>query len=130
MTNNNIADISMFESLQSNQHSQTGMNQMSVFNTYDRNALTSAIASYKKVINDIVGGDDDESTMGKYFKIHGKVVEVFKKEYKKLEEQSKKEPDNTTLKKERDEYNMYRNDIVSVPPQIRGQMKVSAPFFR
>jgi hypothetical protein len=130
MSNNNLANISAFESLQNNQHAKTGMSSMSVFNTYDRNAITGAIAAYKKIINDIDTEEDDESAMNKYFKTHAKTVEVFKKEYKKLEEQSKKEPDNDTLKKERDEYNRYYNDIVSVPAKIRGQMKVGVPFFR
>jgi hypothetical protein len=30
--NNNIADISVFESLQSDQHTKTGVSQMAVFN--------------------------------------------------------------------------------------------------
>ncbi|MDR1269208.1 MAG: hypothetical protein LBK82_06760, partial [Planctomycetaceae bacterium] len=128
MSNNNLADISAFESLQNNQNAKTGMSSMSVFNTYDRNAITSAITAYKKIVNDIDAGEDDESAMNKYFKTHAKTVEVFKKEYKKLEEQSKKEPDNDTLKKDRDEYNRDYNDIVSVPAKINGQMKVGVPF--
>jgi uncharacterized protein (DUF3084 family) len=44
MTNNNLADISAFESLQANQHVQTGMSQMAVFN--DVNAVRSAVQKY------------------------------------------------------------------------------------
>jgi hypothetical protein len=33
MANNNLADISAFEALQANQHSQTGIDSMNVFNT-------------------------------------------------------------------------------------------------
>ncbi|MDR1268906.1 MAG: hypothetical protein LBK82_05225 [Planctomycetaceae bacterium] len=41
MSNNNLADISMFESLQANQHAQTGISQMAVFN--DLNTLKSLV---------------------------------------------------------------------------------------
>ena len=34
MTNNNLADISVFESLQSEQHNRTNMSSMSVFNEF------------------------------------------------------------------------------------------------
>jgi hypothetical protein len=34
MSNNNLADISVFEQLQSGQHAKTGMSSMSVFNAF------------------------------------------------------------------------------------------------
>jgi hypothetical protein len=45
MLQNNRANISTFETLQANQHAQTGVSQMAVFN--DLNALKTAVARYK-----------------------------------------------------------------------------------
>jgi DNA-binding transcriptional regulator GbsR (MarR family) len=47
MTNNNLADISMFESLQSEQHHRTNMSSMSVFNDAQE------IAKAAKKLNEI-----------------------------------------------------------------------------
>jgi flagellar biosynthesis chaperone FliJ len=47
MTNNNLADISMFESLQSEQHGRTGVSSMSVFNDAQE------IAKAAKKLNEI-----------------------------------------------------------------------------
>ena len=44
--NMNLADISMFESLQSDQHNRTNMNQMSVFN--DLNKLNRTMEELRK----------------------------------------------------------------------------------
>jgi hypothetical protein len=40
MTNNNLADISAFESLQSDQHNRTNMSSMSVFNEVTASDVT------------------------------------------------------------------------------------------
>jgi chorismate mutase len=45
MTNNNLADISQFESLQSDQHDRTNMNSMSVFNEFTRKSDESLVES-------------------------------------------------------------------------------------
>jgi hypothetical protein len=46
--NNNLADISVFEQLQSNQHSQTNTSQMAVFN--DIGTLSKQVDEYSKRI--------------------------------------------------------------------------------
>jgi prophage DNA circulation protein len=47
MLQSNRADISMFESMQANQHAKTGVSQMAVFN--DLNALKAATDKYTSV---------------------------------------------------------------------------------
>jgi hypothetical protein len=46
MTNNNLADISVFEQLQTGQNARTGMSQMSVFNEFD--GLKTAIKKWNQ----------------------------------------------------------------------------------
>jgi chorismate mutase len=45
MSNNNLADISAFESLQSEQHNRTNMSSMSVFNEFTRKSDESLVES-------------------------------------------------------------------------------------
>jgi FtsZ-binding cell division protein ZapB len=47
----NLADISIFESLQSNQHDKVGMTQMAVFN--DLASVKSAVDAYNKVQREV-----------------------------------------------------------------------------
>jgi hypothetical protein len=45
MPNNNLADISAFENLQSEQHNRTNMSSMSVFNEFTRKSDESLVQS-------------------------------------------------------------------------------------
>jgi hypothetical protein len=52
MMNQSIADISIFESLQSDQHARTGVSQMSVFN--DLAAVKGLADKYKSMVNSYI----------------------------------------------------------------------------
>ncbi|MDR1924524.1 MAG: hypothetical protein LBQ66_09115 [Planctomycetaceae bacterium] len=81
MNNNNVADISVFESLQANQHAKTGMSQMSVFNVSP---------AYKRITGDL---DKDFAALERAYNDaleHAAVVEKGIKtlqEYKKLSDE-------------------------------------------
>jgi hypothetical protein len=69
MPNNNLADISAFELLQSDQHGKTGMSQMSVFGAYDRDVITNAkeFADNDKVVATAGSLDAIKRLVDKYF---------------------------------------------------------------
>jgi hypothetical protein len=52
MPNNNVADISAFESIQSEQHIKTGMSSMSVFN--DLNKVKDLAVKYKSTVDSYI----------------------------------------------------------------------------
>ncbi|MDR2170521.1 MAG: hypothetical protein LBP59_10300, partial [Planctomycetaceae bacterium] len=59
MKNQNVADISVFESLQADQHAKTGMSQMSVFNWNNvlppRKAPPEVVSKVKQLVAEFEG---------------------------------------------------------------------------
>jgi hypothetical protein len=56
---NNLANISVFESLQTEQHDRTGVNQMSVFNTQkDVDDIKKANDDYAKVLDKAIAAKE------------------------------------------------------------------------
>jgi hypothetical protein len=79
MTNNNLADLSAFESLQSDQHGKTGMSSMSVFNAM----TTSDMSKYTKELDDVTKKAlEARRTAGRmYQKVEALVKKLTKEEF-------------------------------------------------
>jgi phage terminase small subunit len=93
MSNSNLADISAFEQLQTNQHTQTGVSQMAVFN--DVNSLKKQIDEYIKRRDLAQQRMDESNRLQRESKILSKTItSEIRKEYevaRKIEDKTKRD---------------------------------------
>ncbi|MDR2116771.1 MAG: hypothetical protein LBP87_10380 [Planctomycetaceae bacterium] len=94
MLNNNLADISTFESIQSDQHAKTGMSSMSVFN--DLNKVKDLSVKFKSAVDNYV-----DSHLSKAKAIYDTYSDAVKK-------QGELKPDDPLVKKMQDMKDMEK----------------------
>ncbi|MDR2170665.1 MAG: hypothetical protein LBP59_11025 [Planctomycetaceae bacterium] len=106
--NNNVADISLFESLQSGQHERMGINPMAVFN--DLNKVKDLVAQYKSLVET-------------YNKSHIPQAKAVYAEYQEaIKTQGVLQADNPVWQKVKDTFETdlkLKNKIMSITKQLK-----------
>jgi DNA gyrase/topoisomerase IV subunit A len=122
MTNENLADISAFESIQSNQNTRTEISQMSTFqtNTPIINSIddaTKTIDAVAEIVKGLKKICKDEEYLNKSFEtVYRKAETILESEYKRIGDALKQNPNDNELLKENKKivelYNKYNNLIL------------------
>ncbi|MDR2706480.1 MAG: hypothetical protein LBC02_11935 [Planctomycetaceae bacterium] len=119
MENQNIADISIFESIQTEQHKRTDMSQMSVFN--DAASVKRAIDEEQKQGKQL---DDLYRTLKKTEQDYNKAIKETQDKVAKLKSEYEKETANLTKPKEYAALEKAKEDHYQGQLKFSGTMRV------
>jgi hypothetical protein len=123
---NNIADILVFESLQSEQHNRTGVSQMAVFNNQkDVDDIKKASDDYAKVLDKAIAAKNKAieaknkamEAKKKYFQIHDTIMKNREKQSTTIDPLKDKEAKKVFLQ----EYNAilgFKNTVYDKEKQL------------
>ncbi|MDR3198219.1 MAG: hypothetical protein LBU34_10170 [Planctomycetaceae bacterium] len=114
MSNNNVADISTFESLQTGQHAKIGVGSISIFNTKeDVETIKKAQKEYSKALDKAIEAKKE----------YRQVLDTVNKDRKKQSDTlniSKNEQLKKDFKQESDEIRDLNTDIFTKESQVKG----------